>query len=600
MRRSRSAEQTNATQRDNEAYNAATRTQTAGRAPASTTASLPTGTDGGEGAATTRRPLVSTSAAATSGAGAADAATTASAGETVQRKPGSATDKKEENAVEGTAAAAAAAREGRDSGSPSRSGEQGSMQNRRERGGQSSARRVPLSSTAAPAEDQTGVTQLSTTPPNFSVGITTAFSFQNSRGQIDSSSNRGRAFRGHEAAAEDSEEFTEEEGEEKVDEKTCTLGHCPSSEFLGTAATPTAAAAATGQSSSSDYIGGFLGRDLDEGKDPRSGILQPEHFTVDTEEDSSPQFEHGIIPDPSPRRLSSNLQKLQRRRLAARRLSERPAARGAAAAGGSGGGSERGGGAAGGGDNKPSDAKGAKPEAKGAGKKGEKEEEEDPYEEYPDHCGDLATFIEGRQVVEWDIPIFNGIVHVLGSSVLRPDIEAIATEIAFWQCTHQFCFECPLLTPFLLKFLDKIGIITGKKPFEFMPPPGVRPDWVCRGAFDYYPAGWTKQTWLKYLETMHSGDKRIMKRNADLVARAAYERHQIALLYESVRLQSIEARKRYDPLRPINDPFYDPQYKNMKKAFDEKNFECKGEAVNRELTHKQMHKILPAVYPWKG
>lgn len=77
-----------------------------------------------------------------------------------------------------------------------------------------------------------------------------------------------------------------------------------------------------------------------------------------------------------------------------------------------------------------------------------------------------------------DIPIFNGIVHVLGSSVLRPDIEALATNIAFWQCTHQFCFECPLLTPFLLKFLDKIGIITTMKPFDFSPPPGVRPDWV--------------------------------------------------------------------------------------------------------------------------
>ncbi|CDJ63633.1 hypothetical protein ENH_00047030 [Eimeria necatrix] len=248
-----------------------------------------------------------------------------------------------------------------------------------------------------------------------------------------------------------------------------------------------------------------------------------------------------------------------------------------------------------GGSNKPDD------DSKAAAKKpGSAESKEDEDEEYPDHCGDLATFVEGRQIIEWDIPIFNGIVHVLGSSVLRPDIESIATNIAFWQCTHQFCFECPMLTPFLLKFLDDIGIITGKKPFEFSPPPSVRPDWVCRGAFDYYPAGWTKQSWLKYLETMHSADKRTMKRNAELVTRAAYERQQIALLYESVRLQSIEARRRYDPLRPISDPMYDPNYKNMKKSFDEKNFECKGEVVNRELTHKQMHKILPAVYPWKG
>ncbi|KAL8455739.1 hypothetical protein Emag_000313 [Eimeria magna] len=226
--------------------------------------------------------------------------------------------------------------------------------------------------------------------------------------------------------------------------------------------------------------------------------------------------------------------------------------------------------------------------------------EEDPYEEYPDHCGDAATFVEGRQIVEWDIPIFNGIVHVLGSSVLRPDIEALATNIAFWHCTHQFCFECPFLTPFFLQFLDKDGIITSIKPFDFMPPPGVRPDWVCRGAFSYYPPGWTKKTWKKYLDNMHSTDKRVMKRNAELVARAAQGRREIAELYESVRLQSIEARRRYDALRPISDEKYDPNYKNMKKSFDDKRFDCKGEAVNREMFEKQMHKIIPAVYPWLG
>ncbi|KAL8449780.1 hypothetical protein Emed_002743 [Eimeria media] len=225
---------------------------------------------------------------------------------------------------------------------------------------------------------------------------------------------------------------------------------------------------------------------------------------------------------------------------------------------------------------------------------------EDPYEEYPDHCGDAATFVEGRQIVEWDIPIFNGIVHVLGSSVLRPDIEALATNIAFWHCTHQFCFECPFLTPFFLQFLDKDGIIPSIKPFDFMPPPGVRPDWVCRGAFSYYPAGWTKQTWKKYLDNMHSADKRVMKRNAELVARAAQGRREIAELYESVRLQSIEARRRYDALRPIDDEKYDPNYKNMKKSFDDKRFDCKGEAFNREMSEKQMRKLIPAIYPWLG
>lgn len=31
----------------------------------------------------------------------------------------------------------------------------------------------------------------------------------------------------------------------------------------------------------------------------------------------------------------------------------------------------------------------------------------DDDEEYPDHCGDLVTFIEGRQVIEWVSPIIS-------------------------------------------------------------------------------------------------------------------------------------------------------------------------------------------------
>ncbi|CDI82268.1 hypothetical protein, conserved [Eimeria praecox] len=448
------------------------------------------------------------------------------------------------------------------------------------------ASRLPRSTPATSEEQQVEGTQVSTTAPGFSAGITTAFTWGNSRGEIISS--RGRVFRGS--------EFASEEADGPREENTCTLGHCPSPDFLGTAATPRTAGRPSGQHQDDDpgsYMGELLSNGMNGEKDLHMGVLQPEHFVLDSDDSDFPKFIHGIIPEHS--RESPKLDASLHGNLSSRRLGERPSAQEA--------GTPRAAGrreASGGAEKKPSEAKESKPEAKAEGKKAGKDEEEDPFEEYPDHCGDIATFIEGRQVVEWDIPIFNGIVHVLGSSVLRPDIEAIATEIAFWQCTHQFCFECPFLTPFLLKFLDKIGIITGKNPFEFMPPPGVRPDWVCRGAFDYYPAGWTKQSWLKYLETMHSSDKRIMKKNAELVARAAHERHQIALLYESVRLQSIEARRRYDPLRPISDPFYDPQYKNMKKSYDEKHFECKGEVVNREMTHKQMHKVLPAVYPWKG
>lgn len=105
-----------------------------------------------------------------------------------------------------------------------------------------------------------------------------------------------------------------------------------------------------------------------------------------------PEFIHGILPeheqdtpepDASPR---SGL-------LSYRRLGERPPLREAASPGSSGRRE-----AAGGSGKKPTEGKGSNSDATAGG---EKDEEEDPYEEYPDHCGDLATFIEGRQVVEW-------------------------------------------------------------------------------------------------------------------------------------------------------------------------------------------------------
>lgn len=77
-----------------------------------------------------------------------------------------------------------------------------------------------------------------------------------------------------------------------------------------------------------------------------------------------------------------------------------------------------------------------------------------------------------------DIPIFNGIAHVISEAAMRPDIEAHCTSLAFWPCSHQFCMECPKLTPFFLSFLDSDGRITSRKPFTFSSPPSVRPDWV--------------------------------------------------------------------------------------------------------------------------
>lgn len=54
---------------------------------------------------------------------------------------------------------------------------------------------------------------------------------------------------------------------------------------------------------------------------------------------------------------------------------------------------------------KSTEAKDKRSSSSSTGKKpGSSDAKSDDDDEYPDHCGDLATFVEGRQVVEWVSP----------------------------------------------------------------------------------------------------------------------------------------------------------------------------------------------------
>lgn len=119
---------------------------------------------------------------------------------------------------------------------------------------------------------------VSTTAPDITVGLTTAFSLQTSRPESDGS--RGRVFRGSEADTQDAEGSRE-------DETTCLVGNCPSSGFLGTAARPGTEAGASGTfpyDGQGDYMEESLGNNFTGGYDLNMGILQPDHFVVDSEE----------------------------------------------------------------------------------------------------------------------------------------------------------------------------------------------------------------------------------------------------------------------------------------------------------------------------
>ena len=153
---------------------------------------------------------------------------------------------------------------GRATRSPRQSGETVSSRRRR-------------SNPAASEENQLESAQTSTIAPESPVGITTAFSGQNSRGEISSS--RGRAFRGSEFATEEAEELLEEEG-------SCPLGHC-SSDFLGTAPR-TEAAGALQYGDGGNNIREFLDNDSDGGENLRLGVLQPEYFMFDSEDSGQP------------------------------------------------------------------------------------------------------------------------------------------------------------------------------------------------------------------------------------------------------------------------------------------------------------------------
>ncbi|PFH33598.1 hypothetical protein BESB_078140 [Besnoitia besnoiti] len=223
---------------------------------------------------------------------------------------------------------------------------------------------------------------------------------------------------------------------------------------------------------------------------------------------------------------------------------------------------------------------------------------------------DYYTFIEGREVIEWDIPVFNGVVHVLGESVLRPDIKTLATQLALWQCTHQFCFDCPRLGGFFLHYLDRKGLLTGPTPFDFEVPPSVRPEWVCRGSKGYFPPGWTKASWKAYVDAAASqpppgspkaaAAARNVQRLADEGARRAAEnKRKIEERYAEIRRQAAEAYARYNPLEAVEEKVYLPGFYKMKKSYYDKHLYCKGDELERTVAEHFTERDLRFVLPWK-
>lgn len=124
--------------------------------------------------------------------------------------------------------------------------------------------------------------------------------------------------------------------------------------------------------------------------------------------------------------------------------------------------------------------------------------ESDDAEEKPINYKDYYTYIEGSQVIDWDVPVSNGLIHILGSVTFRTDLDLL--PITFWQCLHRFCFDCPLLTSLALWYIDEWGTLPGPEPSMFDAPPSVRPEWVCKGQPKWYPPGWKPINWETYMK----------------------------------------------------------------------------------------------------
>eukprot|EP00923_Selenidium_pygospionis_P033741 GHVN01059157.1.p1 GENE.GHVN01059157.1~~GHVN01059157.1.p1 ORF type:complete len:562 (+),score=61.96 GHVN01059157.1:37-1722(+) len=156
----------------------------------------------------------------------------------------------------------------------------------------------------------------------------------------------------------------------------------------------------------------------------------------------------------------------------------------------------------------------------------------------PQHGHDIYTFIEGKQVKEWDIPVFNGVVHVLAELPFRPDIDL---SMALWDCTHDLCFECPKLAGHILQFFDNGLMLPGDEPEERVIPPGPRPPWVCQGTEKWFPPGWNDKKWFDYVDAAKKQSK-----NAEKLARKGYTEaaYNLARLDEKLEIARIEEAQR--------------------------------------------------------
>lgn len=126
--------------------------------------------------------------------------------------------------------------------------------------------------------------------------------------------------------------------------------------------------------------------------------------------------------------------------------------------------------------------------------------------------GKTMTLIEGKEVVDWDIPFYNGYGHTIAELPLRPDIDLRAI---LWDCMDMFCGECPIITKYLLKYLDGGGLLPDvTNPKAYIVPPGPRPDWVCAGAHKWFPPGWDDHEWYKYVEYAKSGNSKLARQLA--------------------------------------------------------------------------------------
>ncbi|EZG50577.1 hypothetical protein GNI_125680 [Gregarina niphandrodes] len=148
--------------------------------------------------------------------------------------------------------------------------------------------------------------------------------------------------------------------------------------------------------------------------------------------------------------------------------------------------------------------------------------------------GDLLILIEGKEVIEWNIPLHNGYAHVLSELPLRPDIDLTPV---LWDCLDFLCSECPIVTKFALKFLDNGGLLPDvSNPKAYIVPNGIRPDWVCSNHRNWFPPGWELREWKKYIDAAKMNNyKQAQKLAKEGWFKAAAKREKLLDQYEEAR-----------------------------------------------------------------